>query len=188
MISVLLVIDDQGAPLPKGVGNMRYTFTSAQEAHDFAYEKGVPFSRIKNLSHMNSRELIGLGIKREWVLGIRTQYCSEDGSQCYPVDREYITLDSFRLENNELVNKQKARILGYYCYQMTHDPSQVIHLEELSKVPLSTQLRHYTGDIFTSVAFHSESDVHCLRASNIIVHKATQQRFFIPATPLDRSE
>ena len=189
MTSVLLVIDDQGAPLPKGVGNMRYTFTSAQEAHDFAYDKGVPFTRIRNLSEMNSRELTGLRIQREWVLGIHTQYCSDDeGKQWYPVDREYISLDSFRIANNELVKKQKVRILGYYCYQLSHDPAQVIHLEELSKVALSTQLMHYTGDSYSSLSFHNEDDVSSLRAGNVIVHKRTQQRFFVPAAPLDRFE
>ncbi|ELC3209971.1 hypothetical protein NB466_00165 [Vibrio fluvialis] len=168
---------------------MRYTFTSAQEAHDFAYDKGIPFTRIRNLSEMNSRELTGLRIQRNWVLGIRTQYCSDEESQkWYHVDREYISLDSFRIENNELVEKRNVVILGYYCYQLSHDPTQVIHLEELSRVSLSTQLMQYTGDGYSSLAFHSEDDTNCLSASGVIVHKRTQQRFFVPAAPLDRFE
>ena len=168
---------------------MRYTFTSAHEAHDFAYGKDIPFTRIRNLSEMNSRELLGIRIQRNWVLGIRTQYCSDDEGKkkWYHVDREYISLDSFRIENNELVEKRVV-ILEYYCYQLFHDPAQVIHLEELSRVSLSKQLMQYTGDDYSSLAFHSEDDTSCLSSSGVIVHKRTQQRFFVPAAPLDRFE
>lgn len=170
-----------------GVGNMSYTFVSAQEAHDFACESGMPFTRLRHFSELNSRELIGLRIREQWVLGIRTQYClNDEGNEWYPANREYISLDSFRIENNELMKKQTVSVLGYYCYQLSQEPGQVIHLEDLSRVSLSAQLMHYTGDSFSGQWFHSEDDVNSLRAGNVIVHKRTGQRFFVPAAPLDR--
>jgi hypothetical protein len=166
-----------------------YEFTSPQEAHDFGYENGIPFSRLRDMSEMNSCELLGLRIRREWVLGIRTLYCFDvEGNRWHPVKREYASLDRFRIENNELLKKRKVVILGYYGYQLSHDPKEVIHLESLSSIPLSSQLSTYTGDGFADVHFYSEDDMNSLRPGNVIVHKKTHQRFFIPAAPLDRFE
>jgi hypothetical protein len=166
---------------------MRFNFTSAQEAHEFAYKNDVPFNRIKNLSELNSRELVGLRIKRDWVLGIHTQYCSDEkGLNWIPVDREFISLDRFRIEYNELLKKQKVRIVGYYCYQLAHDVASAIHLESLDRVCLDTQLRQYTGDGFSSLCFHDFDDETTLKAGGVIVHKKTKQCFFVPPAPLER--
>lgn len=159
---------------------MRHNFDTAQLAHDFAYEKNVPYNRVIDLKSMNSRMLTGLRIRREWILGIHTEYQQTPESSWLKVDREYISLDSFRLDYQDLTSKVNTRITGFYCYQLG-SPESIIHLENLSACPLSTQLSHYTGDSYNVHDFHNEDDESNLTAGGVIVHRETKQRFFVPA-------
>lgn len=164
---------------------MRHKFTSAQEAHDFAYEKGMPFNRLVNFIGMNSRMLTGLRVREQWVLGIYCEYKEQADVHWVKADREYFSLDSFRLEYQDLKEKMNLRIIGFYCYQLKK-PESVIHLEDLNLCPLSTQLYQYTGDEFSLQHFHDESDTSTLTPGGTIVHRDTNQSFFVPAADISQ--
>lgn len=159
---------------------MRHNFDTAQQAHDFAYKNNMPYNRLVDFKSMNSRMLTGLRIRREWVLGIHTEYQQAANSPWTKVDREYVSLDSFRLDYQELKLKVNIQITGFYCYQLG-GPESIIHLECLNSCSLSSQLRQYTGDSYNVHDFHNEDDESNLTAGGIIVHRETKQRFFVPA-------
>lgn len=164
---------------------MKQHFSSAKAVHQFAFEKGVPFTGLHDLTAMNARMLTGLRIRKCWIIGMQTrQKQSVDSDHWNKIDREFITIDSFRLEHNELIERKDVMITGFYCYQLSNNPEQVIHLESLKSCPLDTQLKHFTGEGFSMIAFQDEDDENSLTPGGVIVHRETKQRFFVPPAPL----
>lgn len=168
---------------------MCYTFDDAQQALEFATGVGMLFTRSADLPELETRELLELNKKREWVLGIKTEYCLSDRDQRWcPILREYISLSSFHDEHAKLGEKRLVRIVGYYCYQLDSGNDSLTHLEDLGRVCLDKQLRWHTGDGYSSLRFHDDDNDSKLSAGNVIVHKATGRRFFVPPAPLERFE
>ncbi len=163
----------------------RRALETLEEALAAAFDHLPPFG--KPMAEMNARELIGARIRQQWVLGMRVHYRQSVASAPVVSDREYLTEDAFRKDHETLVRSAKVENIEFYVYRLANDPSQVIHLEELSRMPLDSQLREYTGDGYTTGAFYNEGDPKSsLRAAGIIVHSKTGQRFFVPAAPAHR--
>ena len=164
-----------------------FTFLSAAEAHDFGYGKNIPFTRMRDLHELSSREIHGLRIRKEWVMGIEFEfrYQNDESSTWYKGKCEFLTLDGFRRATNGFLTKNKVRLLSFYCYQLEDSPECVIHLENLKHAPLDKQLMDYTGDGFGMSSFHNEGEENRLSPGGVIVHKKTGLRFFVSSGVLD---
>lgn len=160
---------------------MRRNFTDIEKAYDFAYRNNVPLNREPELKQMEFRALAGLRIRREWILGMKTEFRHQPDSPWLKADREYVSLAHFMADYHELDCKVNVKVTGYYCYQLCQDQESLIHLIDLSEMSLSTQLTKYTGDGYNVHSFHNEDDLHGLTASGVIIHRETKQRFFVPA-------
>jgi|GEM_PF-1817030 len=164
-----------------------FTFTTAHDTHKFGYEMNVPFTRLRHLHEMTSRELHGLRLREEWVLGMEVEYVYHEESTAWKrVKCEFITLDSFRIAYGNYIESDKVRIISFYAYQLHEGRDCVIHLESLRAATLDKQLVDLTGDGFGVNSFHDEADQNTLSPGGVIVHRKTGLKFYVmPGLVLD---
>jgi len=162
------------------------TFTTFQEASVFAHIFCNEF--LTCLNEMNSRQLLGQNIKSAWIIGVNCNVKDTD-TYSYRMLREYVNPLRFKEELTRLRKLSKVEIVEYYAYQLTPDLS-IIHLENLEKGPcLDIQLKEYSGEGFSSIAYGNEGDLeNCSTGGGILVHKKSGQRFFIPPCTIEVCE
>jgi hypothetical protein len=161
----------------------QHQFTTIGEFLEFAKTVDRPFSHMeKPKREMNSRELVRLKIRKQWVFGIQTEHHRKNSPEVlFSNIHDYIDVASLWEDYIFLLKLDNVRITGFYSFQLGNNQGDPIYLENLKNMPLSSQLQQYTGDSYNSLDFHNEGDEENLWAAGIIVHKKSGQRFIVPA-------
>jgi hypothetical protein len=180
----------------------RFVFDNFGDTYSYAQSVGMAYARTFRIQHMNAAERQRLAVQRVWVVEMQVRYVVRNTDPARPdykpspstKTRIYADLETFQSDYQSLClmscsdfkTKSVEVTAGFAVYQLYHDPDTVIHLEYLSsKLPLSTQLKYWTGSSYNSLDFHDEDQPDSLSAQGIIVHRKTQQKFFIPPVSID---
>lgn len=177
----------------------RFVFDNFGDTYSYAQSVGMEYARAFRIEHMNAAERQRLAVQRVWVAEMQVRYIVKNTDPARPdykpspstMTRIYADLETFQSDYHSLClmscSKTKSvEVTGFAVYQLYHDPETVIHLEYLSsKLPLSTQLKYWTGSSYNSLDFHDEDQPDSLSAQGIIIHRQTQQKFFIPPVSID---
>lgn len=177
----------------------RFNFDNFGDTYSYAQRVGMEQSRDSRIEHMSAAERQRLAVQRAWVIELQVRYRMKNTDPARPdfkhspstMTRIYADLDSFNSDYNGLClmschMTKSVEITGFAVYQLHHDPETVIHLEYLSSdFPLSTQLNYWTGCSYNSLDFHDENQPDSLSAQGVIIHRKTQQKFFIPPVSID---
>lgn len=162
---------------------MSHTFKTSEEAYDFANKNCNNHGNLC-LNDMNSRQLVGLIINKVLVMGVKCVVVNPDGYE-FVMLREYVNPLRLKHEVDILKGVEGVRVVEYYAYRLSPSNS-IIHLETLSDSrSIDRQLGEYTGDGYSSKHFHQEDDESSLSPGGVVVHRKTQQRFFIPPVSIE---
>lgn len=162
---------------------MSYTFKTSTEAFDFAHNNCSDHGE-SCLNDMNSRQLIGLIINKVLVMGVKCIVANPEGYE-FVMLREYVNPLRLIHEVDILKGAEGIEIVEYYAYRLSPSNS-IIHLEALSSSrSIDLQLSEYTGQGYSSRNYHQEGDESSLTPGGVVVHKRTQQRFFIPPASIE---
>lgn len=153
----------------------------------FGQTIGIPLAG-KSICQMNSRELFGLRIRGQWILGCTARYTRLERKPFGQVvkgmtflsDHDFADLLNFRKAVGALAVNPQVEIVDFYSYQLRIGDGELILLENLGSTCLDQQLREYTGDGYSMIDFDEDG--------SILTHKKTGVRFKRPAPPLDRYE
>jgi hypothetical protein len=175
--------------------NFRFDFNNFGEAFTKASDVGMERLRNIPIDRMYEAEREELTIERAWIMELRCQYVPKCTDPAVPgvitleaasMTRLYADINTFQADYHNLSLMKDVELIGFSLYKLQNDSYPMIFLDCLtSKFPLSAQLSLLTGCSYNSLDFHNENQPDSLTSQGIIVHRKTQQKFYVPPMSIE---